>query len=102
MNLKGLHSVLGDNQFINTIKERFFIQKRDIEVPESKRLAPDINDILNAVCDLYGIDKTQLHAAMRGAVNEDRNMAICLLRYFRGDSLTTIGTYPGFVRNKCL
>jgi chromosomal replication initiation ATPase DnaA len=60
-------------------------------VPESKRLSPEVNDILNAVCDLYGIDKAQLHAAKRIAVNEARNMAIYLLRYLRGDSLTTIG-----------
>jgi REP element-mobilizing transposase RayT len=91
MNLKRLPSILGENQFINTIKERFFGQKRNIEVPESKRLAPEINDIQNAVCDLYGIDKAQLHAAKRGTVNEARNMAIYLLRYLRGDSLTTIG-----------
>ncbi|MGD9223820.1 MAG: helix-turn-helix domain-containing protein [Desulfobacteraceae bacterium] len=60
-------------------------------MPESKRLAPEINDILNAVCDLYGIDKVQLHTAKRGAVNEARNIALYLLRYLRGDSLTTIG-----------
>jgi putative transposase len=83
--------VLGDNTFVNTIKERFFERKRHIEVPESKRLAPDTDDILNAVCGMYGIDKAQLWAAKRGAINEARNMAIYLLRYLRGDSLTTIG-----------
>jgi chromosomal replication initiation ATPase DnaA len=56
-----------------------------------KRLAPDADDILNAVCGMYGIDKAQLWAAKRGAINEARNMAIYLLRYLRGDSLTTIG-----------
>ena len=40
---------------------------------------------------MYGIDKAQLWAAKRGAINEARNMAIYLLRYLRGDSLTTIG-----------
>jgi putative transposase len=91
MNLKRLPSVLGDNTFVNTIKERFFERKRHIEVPESKRLAPDTDDILNAVCGMYGIDKAQLWAAKRGAINEARNMAIYLLRYLRGDSLKTIG-----------
>ena len=38
-----------------------------------------------------GIDKVQLFAAERGAVNEARNMAIYLCRYLRGVSLTTIG-----------
>jgi hypothetical protein len=91
MNLKKLPTVLGDNQFVNTIKDRFFERKRNIEVPESKRLAPQTDDIINAVCDLYSIDKAQLHAAKRGTVNEARNMAIYLLRYLRGDSLTAIG-----------
>jgi chromosomal replication initiation ATPase DnaA len=91
MNLKRLPSILGDNQFINTVKERFFKQKRHIEVPESKRLAPETNDIINAVCAFYGIDKAQLRAAKRGTINEERDMAIYLLRYLRGDSLSSIG-----------
>ena len=91
MNFKRLPSMLGDNQFIKTIKERFFERKRHLEVPDSKRLAPDTNDIIRAVCDLYGINNDQLHAAKRGTVNEARNMAIYLTRYLRGDSLKTIG-----------
>jgi chromosomal replication initiation ATPase DnaA len=52
---------------------------------------PDANDIIFAVCNLYGIGKAQLFAARRGEINEARNMAIYLLRYLRGDSLTNIG-----------
>ena len=91
MNLKRLPSVLGENAFVNSIKKRCFEGKRHIEVPESKRLAPDADDILNAVCDIYGIDKAQLCVTQRGTFNEARNMAIYLLRYLRGDSLTIIG-----------
>jgi REP element-mobilizing transposase RayT len=91
MNLKRLPSVLGENQFVHTIKERFFERKRHMEVPESKRLAPDTNAIIKAVCDLYAIDQAQLRAVKRGSVNEARNMAIYLVRYLRGDSLTAIG-----------
>ena len=91
MSLKRLPSVLGDNQFVNTIKQRFFECKRHIEVPESKRLAPEVTAIINAVCDYYGMEKAQLRAAKRGTVNEARNMAVYLLRYLRGDSLSAIG-----------
>ena len=73
------------------LKERFFERKRHIEVPESKRLAPDVDDILNTVCVIYGIEKVQLCLARRGVINEARSMAIYLLRYLRGDPLTTIG-----------
>ncbi|MGD9217575.1 MAG: helix-turn-helix domain-containing protein [Desulfobacteraceae bacterium] len=89
--LKRLPAILGNNQFTDMIKHRFFERKRHIEVPESKRLAPDTNDIIAAVCDIYSIDKAQLYSAKRGAINEARNMAIYMLRYIRGDSLTTIG-----------
>jgi REP-associated tyrosine transposase len=91
MNLRRLPSVLGDNIFVNSIKEKFFERKRHMEVPESKRLAPDANDIIFAVCNLYGIDKVQIFTTKRGEINEARNMAIYLFRYLRGDSLTTIG-----------
>ena len=91
MNLKRLPSILGDSQFVNAIKDGFFEQKRHIEVPDSKRLAPDGFDIINAVSNYYSIDNVELFAAKRGVVNEARNMAIYLFRYLRGDSLTTIG-----------
>lgn len=91
LNLKRLPPVLGDNQFVHMIKERFFERKRHIEVPESKLLAPAPNALIKAVCDLYDIDQAQLHSTKRGTVNEARNMVIYLLRYIRGDSLTAIG-----------
>jgi chromosomal replication initiation ATPase DnaA len=60
-------------------------------VPESKRLAPGANDIINSVSAFYGIDKAYIRAAKRGTVNEERDMAICLLCYIGGDSLASIG-----------
>ena len=91
MNLKKLPSVLGDNQFINMIKQRFFERKRHVEVPESKGLAPDADQIIAAVCNLYDIDKRRLFHAKRGHLNEARSMAMYLCRYLRGKSLTGIG-----------
>ena len=91
MKLKKSPSVLGDNQFVNVIKERFFEHKRDIEVPESKGLAPDADQIMAAVCTLYDIDRTRLFRAKRGDLNEARSMAMYLCRYLRGEPLTSIG-----------
>lgn len=91
INLKKLPSVLGDNQFVNMIKERFFEGKRHIEVPESKALAPDADQIIAAVCNHYDIDRKELFRTKRGALNEARGMAIYLCRYLRGASLTSIG-----------
>ena len=91
MNFKRLPSILGEQPFIRMIKEKFFERKRHIEVPESKRLAPGADRIINAVCNHYGIDRFQLYRAKRGTMNEARCVAIYLFRHLRGESLVNIG-----------
>jgi len=91
MNLKKLPSVLGEQAFVRMIKDKFFERKRHIEVPESKRLAPSADRIINAVCMNYGMDEAQLLLAKRGTKNEARSLAIYLFRYMRGASLNDIG-----------
>ena len=91
MNLKKLPSVLGEQAFVRMIKDKFFERKRHIEVPESKRLAPSADRIINAVCVNYGMDEAQLLLAKRGTINEARSLAIYLFRHMRGASLNDIG-----------
>lgn len=95
MSLKKLPSVLGSSDFIDMIKAKFFERKRHVEVPQSKGLAPDVDRIIGAVCNLYGIDRTRLFRARRGVLNEARSMAAYLCRYLRGESLTSIGNIFG-------
>ena len=45
LSLKKWLSILGDNQFVEQLKSRFYERKRHIEVPESQQLAPDIVQI---------------------------------------------------------
>ncbi len=94
-NLKKLPSVLGDNPFIDEIKARFFETKRHNEVPESKRLAPDIDRIMRVICDYYRIDKDRLFSMKRGACNEARAIALYLARHLRGETLNSIGEQFG-------
>lgn len=91
LNLKRLPTVLGENQFVGMIKEKFFENKRHIEVPESKRLAPNAERIIGVVCKLYNMNEAQLLLAKRGETNEARSMAIYLFRHLRGEPLTRIG-----------
>jgi hypothetical protein len=42
--------VLGDDSFIDWVKESFFNQKYDKEAPQSKSLAPNLEEIRSAVC----------------------------------------------------
>jgi putative transposase len=92
LDLKNLPSILGDNPFIENLKTRFFEQKRHIEVPESKRLAPGIDRIKQVICDAYDIDKGQLYRTKRAVFNEARAMGLYLSRHLRGESLNRIGT----------
>jgi len=42
---KHIPSILGDDSFVDKIKEKYFKEKQHVEVPESKVLSPDINRI---------------------------------------------------------
>jgi len=68
-----------------------FIQKRHVEVPESKALAPDFGQIKETVCRSYGVKEEDLFISRRGISNEPRNVAILLLRNLKGSKLHEIG-----------
>jgi len=84
-------SVIGKESFINWVKDTFFIQKRHVEVPESKSLAPDSEKIKGAVCREYDINEEDLFISKRGMTNEPRNTAIYLMRHLMGSKLEEIG-----------
>ena len=62
------------------MKETFFIQRRHVEVPESKSMAPDSETIKGAVCRGFDIDEEDLLISKRGMTNDPRNTAIYLMR----------------------
>ena len=78
------------DRFIEWVKKHFFNDKYNREIPESKSLAPSIEEIKTAICKFYSIDEKELLISKRGTVNEPRNIAICLARRLRGDSLDAI------------
>ena len=84
-------SVIGNESFINWVKETFFVQKRHAEVPESKSLAPDSERIKGVVCRAYDIKEEDLVISKRGMTNEPRNAAIYLMRQLMGSKLEEIG-----------
>jgi REP element-mobilizing transposase RayT len=88
---KNLSSILGEKTFIHWVKEIFFQEKKDQDVPDSKRLAPDIDQINCVVANIYGIDKDRLFKAKRGVENEPRNVAIYITRHLKGEPLNKIG-----------
>ncbi|MFH1953037.1 MAG: helix-turn-helix domain-containing protein [Pseudomonadota bacterium] len=72
------------------VKENFFNKKYDKEVPQSKSLAPSVEETRSAVCEFYGIDEKELLEYKRGVANEPRKIAIYLARRLSGDSLDEI------------
>lgn len=90
-----LPSVLGSESFVNSIKEKFFDLKNYEEIPESRRLAPDVKRIMGEVCLFYGVDESELYPSRRGQYNEPRNIAIYLMRSLRCEGLKEIGDVFG-------
>jgi REP element-mobilizing transposase RayT len=88
---KKLPSVLGSDKFIEKIKRKYFAEKKDRNVPQSKELAPGIQEIKKAVCDVYKINEENLCGLRRGRTNEPRNAAVYLSRKFGGDNLERLG-----------
>ena len=92
-------AVLGDERFMKWVKESFFNQKYDKEVPQSRSLAPSLEEIRCVVCKFYGIDEKALLGSKRGVSNEPRKIAIYLARRLSGENLDEIakafnlGTY---------
>jgi len=87
---KKLPSILGKEDFVYWVKNRFFERKVHIEVPDSKLLAPDKEGIQELVCRTYGITKGELVKTKRGTFNEPRGVAIYLTRMIRSDGLMDI------------
>jgi len=83
-------SILGSKDFINLIKEKFFLKKIDDEVPQSKELAPDVDRIKKIIYRSYNITESELLRSQRGVFNEPRNVAIYLTRRLTGNSLKQI------------
>jgi len=83
-------SILGSTLFVNLIKEKFFREKIDDEVPQSKELAPDADLVKKVVSKYYRISENDLLHSRRGFFHEPRNVAIYLTRRLGGDSLKRI------------
>lgn len=86
-----LPSILGSERFVQGVKNKFFRQKRHMEVPDSKILAPDSETMIETVCRFYKIHRDKLFTVKRGIENEPRDVAIYLMRTIRAELLLKIG-----------
>ena len=84
-------SMVGSATFVSRMKEKFFHSKQHEEVPASRSLAPEVEEIKEAVCSVYSVEKDTLLFSRRGVFNEPRNVALYLARRLRGERLEDIG-----------
>ena len=80
---------------VDWIKDRFFNPINFEEIPETKKLAPDIDKVKHAVCKAYNIKEKEMYITIRGYFNEPRNVAIYMIRHLRNDTLRQIGKQFG-------
>lgn len=92
---KNLPAVIGSKSFVDRLKSKFFNIDDCEDIPATKMLSPDIDNIKYHVCKKYNIEDSVLHTSRRGYFNEPRNVIIYLVRYLRNDTLKETGAYFG-------
>jgi len=90
---KYLSPVLGDNDFKEWIREKFQDLRFHREIPESRVLAPDPENILDAVCRYFKITRESLMKTRRGTENLLRDIAVYFLRIYSTETLAGVGRY---------
>ncbi len=83
-------SLLGGENFVSSIKKKYFPEKKNKDIPESVNLAPDLEVIRKIVSEYYKIAPGNLYREKRRSYNEPRDIAIYMSRYLRNDSLMQI------------
>jgi len=94
-----LPTIIGDNPFIDWVKESFFNGKLDRNIPQIKSLAPSNNEILKIVCEYYQIDEQRLIKVRRGKENLPRDVAMYFMRSVSGEPLLHIGEIMGLKKH---
>ena len=96
-----LPALLGGKDFINKIKDRFFLAKTNREVSTARYLAPSAREIMAAVLTIYEMDEAILFISKRGSTNEPRDVAIYLLRTLCGLPLQQIADHVSPQSQRC-
>ena len=77
--LKKLPAILGNSEFVQSIKDRFFAAKLSPEIPEARHLSPvTMEAIKEAVCEAFGVTEDALNSSARGITNTPRDICIYL------------------------
>jgi len=89
--LKNLPSILGSDLFKESIRDKFYDLANQPEIPESKSLAPDVEKVILAVCDFYGVSRKEMLVSRRGSENLPRDVSVYLVRHLCHMTLPCVG-----------
>ncbi len=90
---RNLPSILGTEKFLNWVQEKFKDLRFHKEIPEADILTPDVDMILESVCEAFHVDKESLLISKRGTANVPKDISIYLLRWYTNKTLSEIGKY---------
>ena len=93
--LKNLPSIMGGESFKDMIRDKFASLLNRTEIPEAKTLVPDVERVIAAVCEFYGVSREELMRSHRGVSNPGRDTAIYLVRTLCRMSLPEAGQVFG-------
>ncbi len=84
-------SILGSKEFVNQIRNSYFRQLVQPEIPDVKHLAQKATDITEQVCIYFKIEEDDLYKQKRGVDHTPRDLALFLIRTRTGKTLMEIG-----------
>jgi len=90
---KNLSSLLGDDNFKEWVKEKFQDLRFHQEIPESRILALNSKNIIDAVSRCFNIKEESLMKTRRGKENLPRDTAVYFLRMYSPETLAEVGRY---------
>ena len=89
--LKNVSSVMGGDTFKEWIKDQFQHLCFRKEIPESRLLAPSIEEVIAKTCEHFHVSKEQIFISRRGHENLPRNVALYLVRILTRKTMPEIG-----------
>lgn len=93
--LKNLPAIMGGESFKDMIREKFASLLNRTEIPEAKTLVPDVERVIAAAYEFYGVSRAELMQSRRGVSNPGRDAAIYLVRTLCRMSLPEVGQVFG-------
>ncbi|MDY0362888.1 MAG: transposase [Desulforegulaceae bacterium] len=89
---KKLPSFIGSENFVDWVKKKFY-KPDEKKIIQTRSLAPSTKKIIQGVCNYFDIEEKEILISRRGMLNDQRNIAIYLVRKMRRETHLEISSY---------